>query len=67
MPKPLIEINHLTVAFARNAKPAISQIGVSLQPGQYLALMGKSGSGKNMMTLAVMQLLPLTAQVSDHS
>ncbi|ACJ19474.1 oligopeptide transport ATP-binding protein [Coxiella burnetii CbuK_Q154] len=67
MPKPLIEINHLTVAFGRNAKPAISQLSVSLQRGQCLALVGESGSGKSMTALAVMQLLPLTAQVSDRS
>ncbi|PNT89898.1 ABC transporter ATP-binding protein [Coxiella burnetii] len=67
MPKPLIEINHLTVTFGRNAKPAISQLSVSLQRGQCLALVGESGSGKSMTALAVMQLLPLTAQVSDRS
>jgi peptide/nickel transport system ATP-binding protein len=59
---PLLEVNDLSIAF--NHHPAVRNISFSISPGETLGLVGESGSGKSATSLALLRLLPPTAQVS---
>jgi oligopeptide/dipeptide ABC transporter ATP-binding protein len=63
----LLEIRNLTISFpARNAinVPAVREISFSIAKGEVLGLVGESGSGKSVTSLAIMRLLPATANVN---
>jgi peptide/nickel transport system ATP-binding protein len=54
------DIKQLSVAFQRADSPlvAIDELSFSLYPGETLALLGESGCGKSLTSLALMRLLP---------
>ncbi|WP_420911431.1 ATP-binding cassette domain-containing protein [Legionella norrlandica] len=54
------EINQLSVAFKSPDKIiiALDKVSFSLNPGETLVLLGESGCGKSLTSLAVMRLLP---------
>jgi dipeptide transport system ATP-binding protein len=62
----LLEIENLTVEFktARGALRAVDQVSMTVDTGEVLAIVGESGSGKSVSMLAVMGLLPWTAQIT---
>ena len=62
-----LEVKDLTIQFPGQENPAVNQLNFCLQRGQCLGLVGESGSGKSLTSLAVMQLLPETAQVTSSS
>ena len=59
---PLLQVSNLTIAFG--AKPVVDGISFAIHPGQTLGLVGESGSGKSATSLALLRLLPPTANVS---
>ena len=59
MSEALLEVKDLTVEF--RGKKALSSVGFSVYPGEILSLVGESGSGKTITSLAVLDLLPLSA------
>jgi dipeptide transport system ATP-binding protein len=63
---PLLEIRNLSVIFTTRHGPfkAVDGIDVTLERNEVLAIVGESGSGKSVAMLAVMGLLPPTAQVA---
>jgi dipeptide transport system ATP-binding protein len=63
---PLLEIRGLRVSFATRGGSftAVDGLDLVLQRDETLAVVGESGSGKSVAMLAVMGLLPWTAQVS---
>jgi oligopeptide/dipeptide ABC transporter ATP-binding protein len=63
---PLLDVSDLRVRFrSRGAVVhAVQGISFSVEPGQTLAIIGESGSGKTVSAYAVMGLLPRSAQVS---
>ena len=63
---PLFEINDLRVVFNGPAGPAEAICGVDLklEAGKVLGIVGESGSGKSVTMMAVMQLLPPSAQIT---
>ena len=65
-PTPLLEVSDLRVTFHTRAANvyAVQGISFSVEPGQTLALIGESGSGKTVSAQAVMGILPRTAKVS---
>lgn len=66
--EPLIEIRNLSIEFMKSKKvrvPAITQVDLTLQAGETLALVGESGSGKTLTALSIMGLLPDAAVVTD--
>ncbi|MEO6983081.1 MAG: ABC transporter ATP-binding protein [Edaphobacter sp.] len=59
---PLLEVKNLSIAF--NHQPAVQDISFQIAPGETLGLVGESGSGKSATSLALLRLLPSTAQVA---
>lgn len=60
MSEPLLRIEDLSIAFGQgNARTtAVSDVNLSLDVGETLALVGESGSGKSITALSIPQLLP---------
>ena len=58
--RPIIDVQDLTVDFHGGAKPlrAVAGVDLILRPGEVLALLGESGSGKSVTLRALMRLLP---------
>ena len=59
----LLRCRDLTVAFGRRP-PVVRGISFDVEPGQRVGLIGESGCGKTVTSLAVMGLLPENARVS---
>lgn len=57
---PLLSVKDLTVTFGRGAKSftAVDQVSFEVRPGQTVGLVGESGCGKSVTSLAIMGLLP---------
>ncbi|MFY8089299.1 MAG: ABC transporter ATP-binding protein, partial [Rubrivivax sp.] len=55
---------HLTLASPRGPLPALRGLTLRLERGQTLGLVGESGCGKSLTALAIMGLLPESAQLS---
>lgn len=63
------EINKLSVAFHHSDKTitALDKISFQLTPGKTLVLLGESGCGKSLTSLALMRLLPRTGIYGEDS
>ncbi|HEX2301951.1 MAG TPA: ABC transporter ATP-binding protein, partial [Pseudonocardiaceae bacterium] len=58
---PVLEVDELTVAFTRKGEQptrAVDGVSFSVAPGETVGLVGESGCGKSVTSLAVMGLLP---------
>jgi peptide/nickel transport system ATP-binding protein len=57
---PIVGVDGLTVDFLGGVKPvrAVADVSLTLHPGEVLALLGESGSGKSVTLRALMRLLP---------
>src|SRR5271155_4721606 len=60
----LLEVKDLSIAFHHH--PAVRNISFQINPGETLGLVGESGSGKSATSLALLRLLPATAQVTGN-
>ena len=60
---PLLCVEELSVDFGRHRRPAVRQASFALAAGERLGLIGESGSGKSVLALAIMGLLPGNAHV----
>lgn len=63
---PILEVRNLTVTFpnAKGDVHAVRGVNYEVKPGEFLGIVGESGSGKSVSSMAVMGLLPSTAQVN---
>ena len=61
-PAPALLVRGLTVRYA-NSVAAVRDIDLSVAPGEIVALLGESGSGKSSIVNAVLGLLPRAATV----
>jgi oligopeptide/dipeptide ABC transporter ATP-binding protein len=63
---PLLEVSDLRVRFRSRGGTvhAVQGISFAIEPGQTIAIIGESGSGKTVSAYALMGLLPRTAEVS---
>jgi peptide/nickel transport system ATP-binding protein len=58
---PLLEVRDLRVAFRRRGEPetpAVDGVSFEVEPGQVIGLVGESGCGKSVTSMAIMRLLP---------
>lgn len=58
---PLLEVEDLTVSFGRRGQEtftAVDGVSFDVAPGQTVGLVGESGCGKSVTSLAIMRLLP---------
>lgn len=64
-----VEARQLSVAFQNHQKtiPALDEVGFILYPGETLVLLGESGCGKSLTSLALMRLLPKSGVYSLES
>lgn len=70
---PLLEVSGLSVSFTQYAKglrqrqlEVISDLNIDLQPGEILAVVGSSGSGKSLLAHSILGILPSNARVSGR-
>ena len=61
---PLLDVVNLSIAFGHHQ--AVKNISFQIHPGEVLGLVGESGSGKSATSLALLRLLPDTAQVTGN-
>lgn len=54
----------LTIHTSSGIIDVLKNVSFSIQPGESVGLIGESGSGKSIMALAIMGLLPKAAQIS---
>jgi oligopeptide/dipeptide ABC transporter ATP-binding protein len=59
----LLEIEGLNVALASGAK-ILSDVQLSIEPGEALGVVGESGCGKSMLALSIMGLLPRAVRLT---
>jgi peptide/nickel transport system ATP-binding protein len=63
--KPIVDVKKLTVDFATgggSSVRAVAGVDLTLRPGETLALLGESGSGKSVTLRALMRLHPKSAR-----
>ncbi|MCU1418157.1 MAG: peptide transporter ATP-binding protein [Schumannella sp.] len=65
---PLLEVRNLSVTFPQDTGDvrAVRDISYSIAEGEFLGIVGESGSGKSVSSLAIMGLLPDTAQITGE-
>ncbi|WP_367647471.1 dipeptide ABC transporter ATP-binding protein [Brevibacterium sp. CT2-23B] len=64
--EPILEVRDLTVTFPnpKGDVQAVRGVNYEVRPGEFLGIVGESGSGKSVSSMAVMGLLPSTAQIA---
>lgn len=67
----IIKVHHLTLSFPTrknpNPKPVLNDVDFGIRDGEILGLIGNSGSGKTMTSLAIAGLLPDNAEITSGS
>ncbi len=61
LPPPALEVRGLSVSI--HGRPVLRGVDLSVEPGQVLAVVGASGSGKTMSGLALLDLLPAGGRI----
>jgi peptide/nickel transport system ATP-binding protein len=64
---PLLKVRNLSVTFPQRGGPPVNAVrGISydVHEGEFLGIVGESGSGKSVSSLALMGLLPSSAQIT---
>lgn len=66
--QPLLEVKDLSIAFpaAHGEVNIVDKVSFSVRPGETMGLVGESGCGKSITSMAVMGLLPPTARITGE-
>ncbi|MQA24029.1 MAG: ATP-binding cassette domain-containing protein [Micromonosporaceae bacterium] len=64
----LLEVRdlHVTYHSSRGVIPAVRGVDITVEPGQTLGVAGESGCGKSTLALALLRLLPKSAEVTGQ-
>lgn len=62
---PVLRLQNLNVKFSASPVSVLDSISLSVNSGETLALVGESGCGKSITSLALMGLLPSSARIID--
>ena len=67
MTTPLLEVKQLQTVFhtEEGAWPAVSDIDITLQPGEILGLVGESGSGKSVTGFSIFGMIDVPGEVTQ--
>lgn len=60
----VLSVSNLTVCFAGAPANVVDGVSFSVQRGKTLAIVGESGCGKSVTSMALMGLLPDTAKIA---
>ena len=64
---PLLDVRNLSIAFPRHGSVnVVDDVSFSVRPGETMALVGESGCGKSITSLAIMGLLDPRAKISGE-
>ena len=64
---PLLEVRNLSIAFPRHGDvDVVDKVSFSVRPGETMALVGESGCGKSITSLAIMGLLDPRARIGGE-
>ena len=70
---PILDVRHLSISFTQYASTfkksnlqVISDLSVKLYPGQIVAVVGASGSGKSLLAHAILGVLPYNARLGGE-
>ena len=65
---PLLRVNGLSVCFrGGNQVQAVENVSLEVRQGDRLCIIGETGSGKSILLLAILRLLPASAQVTGDA
>ncbi len=64
---PLLSIRDLEVRFGDNPEPVLHRVSFDVMPGERVAIVGQSGSGKSTIIGAILGLLPGDGRISNGS
>lgn len=66
--EPLLDVRNLSIAFpaAHGDVKIVDNVSFQVRPGETMGLVGESGCGKSITSMAIMGLLPDTAQITGE-
>ena len=64
--KEALEVDRLTVTFAREGRTVVRNVSFTIAPGEAFGLVGESGSGKSLTCRAILRLMPRGASISGR-
>lgn len=71
--QPILEIQHMSIHFTQYAKgmqrrelPVIQDLSLKIQPGQVVAVVGASGSGKSLLAHGILHILPRNSHMAGR-
>jgi peptide/nickel transport system ATP-binding protein len=69
VPSPILEVRDLCVDYVTNSGDvrAVDHVDLSVEAGEFLAIVGESGCGKSTLLFAIAQLLSPPAEISSGS
>ncbi len=71
--QPILQIEHLSIRFTQYAKglhrrelPVIKDLSLTIEPGQVVAVVGASGSGKSLLAHGILHILPRNSHMEGR-